>query len=49
MSEAQVCPICTGTGQIPEKKGQGQYWGRYGKVICHGCNGKGWVEVRNER
>ena len=41
MAHAQTCPICIGKGRLPND----------GKTtdatepICHGCNGKGWVEV----
>jgi len=41
MGRAVVCPICNGTGKVKptisynDDKGQ----------ICHGCSGKGWVEV----
>ena len=33
MSHAEKCPICGGSGKLPDK------------VTCHGCGGKGWVEV----
>ncbi len=38
MAHAQICIICNGKGKIqePEKK--------Y-RTKCHGCDGKGWVEV----
>jgi len=43
MARAVVCPICSGTGTIVE----GGYATTAGplKKTCHGCGGKGWVEV----
>ena len=33
---AEKCPVCGGEGKVE----------RDGKLVkCHGCNGKGWVEV----
>ena len=49
MRHAEVCPLCGGSGVA----------GAYGKgnrplpvgtacyTLCHGCNGKGWVEVED--
>ena len=34
MAHAQTCPICGGSGKLPD--------------VCHGCGGKGWVEVADE-
>ncbi len=39
MSKAVVCPICHGTGKV-ENIGN-----TVAEKTCHGCNGKGWVEV----
>jgi len=36
MSHAEKCPICNGQGTIDKE---------YQPKNCHGCNGKGWVEV----
>ena len=41
MANAQTWPICGGSGKLPDD-------GKSTAVthpICHGCNGKGWVEV----
>jgi hypothetical protein len=38
---AVLCPVCNGKGKIPKKK---EY--KILKKECHGCKGKGWVEVR---
>lgn len=40
MSHGARCPICEGNGKI--NKGSG--WVPDMK-ICHGCGGKGWVEI----
>ena len=43
MSHAERCPVCEGSGQVYDT------WEPGGtappKRICHGCNGRGWVEV----
>lgn len=33
MAEAVICPVCRGEGVTPTGK------------QCHGCDGKGWVQV----
>jgi len=42
--KAVVCPICNGSGKIsveePTTAG--------GMKTCHGCGGKGWVEIHND-
>lgn len=40
--KAVKCPVCDGKGQIVNCFGEG---GSYQEVDCHGCQGKGWVEV----
>ncbi len=37
MSHAEVCPVCKGTGKYIEAI-----------PVCHGCEGKGWITVRDE-
>jgi len=45
--QAVRCPVCEGSGQYTD-------YGTYGQVTsiapvarsCHGCSGKGWVEVK---
>ncbi|MCK9601053.1 MAG: hypothetical protein M0R06_18570 [Sphaerochaeta sp.] len=37
---AEKCPICEGKRNIPRLDG----WHCH-EDACHGCNGKGWVEV----
>ena len=43
MSHAQRCPICNGTGQVEDER----YINTTAvhKKTCHGCGGKGWVQV----
>lgn len=39
-AEAQLCPVCLGSGEWPphsEKRRQ-----------CHGCDGRGWVIVEKD-
>jgi len=41
MSHAEICPICKGKGVVlVDPRGTSNE-----KVVCHGCNGKGWVTV----
>ena len=42
--QAVKCPVCNGTGvyQWPDIKGA------FCPRECHGCNGFGWVEVRDD-
>lgn len=48
MSEIHKCPICSGSGNIyctygnPLEQQTSTY---QPPVICHGCNGKGWVST----
>jgi hypothetical protein len=37
MAHAETCPVCGGCGITPSTTDD----------KCHGCNGKGWVEVGN--
>jgi len=44
---AEICPICRGEGKVISKTSTGfSTW----PVIdtCYGCNGKGWIEVKDE-
>ena len=45
MSHAQTCPICDGKGRIKDPNYDPAATGVPNDVTCHGCNGKGWVEV----
>ena len=42
MAHAEICPICHGKGKITTGKITTE--GNEMKT-CHGCGGKGWVEV----
>ncbi len=47
MSQAVVCPVCSGAGKYyepPHKDSSGIGTDR----TCHGCGGRGWVEVEAE-
>lgn len=40
--KAVICPVCKGTGQV---------FGQLTPTVpqkCHGCDGKGWVEVQED-
>ena len=39
MAQAVKCPICEGSGKVLDSLGKSQ--------VCHGCGGRGWVEVRD--
>jgi len=44
MAKADVCPVCGGEGRIT-KQTCGITTAAKFTVTCHGCGGKGWVEV----
>lgn len=44
MSHAEKCPICYGKGKVQETSGFGTSQKKADRT-CHGCGGKGWVEV----
>ena len=44
--KAVICPICNGTGKIT-KTTAGTAGGTFA-VDCHGCGGRGWVEVADD-
>jgi len=37
--KADKCPVCYGTGKVLDC---------YAEKTCHGCLGKGWVEVKED-
>ena len=43
-----ICPVCNGTGKYKEYVNYGTSTGAYSEHTCHGCNGKGWVEVQSQ-
>jgi len=44
MAHAEICPLCDGNGN---KDGQPDNPGGTNK-FCHGCGGRGWLEVADE-
>lgn len=44
MAKAVLCPVCIGKGLIMDINANSTQPTK----TCHGCNGKGWVEVSNE-
>jgi len=47
MKHAEICPICKGRGRVPEDP-EWDSGPSPSTRVCHGCNGKGWVEVEGE-
>ena len=43
MVHAEKCPVCKGDGELPPKPSDNDLW-----RICHGCGGKGWIEVGSD-
>lgn len=39
---SEKCPVCNGKGKIKKELISISSW-----ITCHGCNGKGWVEVQD--
>ena len=39
--KAVLCPVCSGTGKVQDYHDIRAY------ITCHGCGGRGWVEVSN--
>lgn len=46
MKHAELCPVCHGKGRLPsdDRDFTTSKW----EPICHGCSGRGWVEVGND-
>lgn len=44
-NEAQLCPVCLGSGEVPPRCDRKVDAERIGMLPCHGCEGKGWVAV----
>ena len=40
--KAVLCPICNGKGEVTPNWDS---WDHRTLVKCHGCDGKGWVEI----
>ena len=43
MAQAVKCPVCEGKGVLPD--GDDQSTVKNPTKVCHGCEGRGWVEV----
>ena len=43
MMHAEKCPVCDGRGQVTDVMQPSCF------KACHGCGGKGWVEVRDDK
>ena len=41
--KAVICPVCNGKGRLPPQEDFSTYY----ENMCHGCEGKGWVEIGN--
>ena len=46
MAHAEICPVCNGSGQL-NPMGQDSSTVVPQSQNCHGCSGKGWVEIGN--
>ncbi len=46
MSQAETCPVCKGKGKILDESTKETTCPQ--EKPCHGCSGKGWVEVGSE-
>ena len=47
--KAVKCPVCDGSGKVKDPDYDSDTTaGKQGNVTCHGCNGKGWVEVNED-
>lgn len=49
--KAVTCPVCTGSGIVDEgfyQRTSDTWTNSGGTETCRACNGKGWVEVRDE-
>lgn len=42
---AERCPVCHGTGKTEESQKLPLTYGPQYEKVCHGCGGRGWVEV----
>lgn len=43
--KAQICPVCSGEGTIKDNQDWNTSPANCWRKTCHGCGGKGWVEV----
>ena len=45
--KAVKCPVCNGTGKLCKETSDSTDISKI-EVTCHGCNGRGWVEVHDD-
>ena len=45
--KAVLCPVCNGEGQVKDAEIMGAGITKITTKLCHGCGGKGWVEVQD--
>jgi len=45
--KAVLCPVCDGKGKVLESITEGHIKAEFDRE-CHGCLGKGWVEVSDD-
>ena len=51
MAKAVICPVCNGSGKLTVRQDytyQTTSANNNVEVMCHGCGGKGWVEVAED-
>ena len=48
MVKAVLCPVCGGSGKVPDPSNEITTACDSNWRICHDCNGKGWVEVSDK-
>jgi len=46
--KAVKCPVCDGLGKVKDPNYNPGATGEQQDVKCHGCDGKGWVEVQED-
>jgi len=47
MAKAVTCPVCDGKGTV-SNMGYNGHTSTLTEITCHGCGGKGWVEVSDD-
>mgnify|MGYP001581684880 CR=1 FL=1 len=45
MAKAVLCPVCKGFGKVVANRDPNSSAADERTNYCHGCGGKGWVEV----
>jgi len=47
--KAVLCPVCDGDGQLKDAIFEGRETTKITMKLCHGCGGKGWIEVAEDK